>query len=158
MTKAELSQLIIIIYASERRADAPSRAVVEAWHPQLVGYSFEDCLQVVSQHYAESDRPITLAQLCTGAKKQLAARKPAERIEDRLRVPEADPDDPGAFIRAMRERRYFAIRNPDDFALRELDLPSMGEVPEDRKDEDARKPRPRRWWLLRGKGQEGSGE
>lgn len=159
VTKAELSQLIIVIYASERRADAPSKAVVEAWHPQLVGYSFEDCLRVVSQHYAESDRPITLAQLCAGARKQLAARKPPERIEDRLRVPEADPDDPGAFIRAMREQRYFAIRNPEDFVVRELDLPSMGEVPEDRKEEEtAPKPRPRRWWLLRGKGTDGSDE
>lgn len=152
MTKAELSQLMIIIYASERRADAPSRAVVEAWHPQLEGYSAEDALQVISQYYSDNDRPLSLSQLCTGLKKLVAARRPTNRVEDNLLVPEADPDDPQAFIKAMREQRYFARRDPADFAPRELDLPSMGRVAGESEIEEE-KPRPRRWWLLRGKGQ-----
>jgi hypothetical protein len=151
VTKAELSQLIIVIYASERRADAPSRAVVEAWHPQLAGYPVEDALQVVSQHYADSDRPITLANLCEGLRKAEKARRPTNRVEDSLLIPDADPDDPQAFISAMREQRYFARRDPADFAPRELDLPAMGDVPE----QEVKPPRPRRWWMLRGKGQDG---
>lgn len=154
MTKGELAQLMIVIYASERRADAPSKAVVEAWHPQLAEYSPEDALRVITQHYADSDRPITLAQLCGGLKRLSAARHPTGRVEDTLLVPDADPDDPKAFIKAMREQRYFARRYPEDFAPREIDLPSMGRVAGESETEE-KKPRPRRWWLLRGKGQEG---
>lgn len=154
MTKAELSQLMILIYASERRADAPSRAVVEAWHPQLVEFSFEDACQVVSEHYAESDRPITLAQLCGGVRKRQAARCGTDGVEERMRVPDADPDDPKAFIEALRGHRYFARRYLEDFTPRELELPRMGEVPEG--DDHAEEVKPRRWWLGRGKGQERS--
>lgn len=156
MTKGELAQLMIVIYASERRADAPSRAVVEAWHPQLEQYSPEDALQVISQYYTDNDRPITLAQLCGGLRKLVAARRPTNRVEDNLLVPDADPDDPQAFIRAMREQRYFARRYPEDFEPRVLDLPTMGTVAAE--EEPVSKSRPRRWWLGRGKGQEPAGE
>jgi hypothetical protein len=152
LTKAELSQLIIVIYASERRADAPSRAVVEAWHPQLADFAFEDALAVVSQHYADQDRPITLAQLCGGLRKKRAAAKPVDQVEEKTLVPEADPDDPQAYIAAMRGHRYFARRDPADFAERGLDLPAMGVVAEE-KGTEGQPGRPRRWWLPRGKGQ-----
>ena len=147
MTKAELTQLIIIIYASERRADAPSRAVVEAWHPKLAEASFQDACTVVSEHYGTSDRPITLAQLCEGVRKAEAARKRTDSVEDRLRIPDADPDDPQAFISAMKGQRYLPDRHPEDFTLPAPDFSTLGrQMPGG--EEAAGKPvRPRRWWM-----------
>lgn len=155
MTKAELTQLIIIIYACERRADAPSRAVVEAWHPKLAAASFNDACVVVSDHYGTSDRPITLAQLCEGLRKAVAARSRTDEVADRLRVPDADPDNPQAFISAMKGRRFLPDRDPEDFTRPALDVSTLGKgVPEETVVEE--KPvRPRRWWMKWGKGQVG---
>lgn len=150
MTKSELSQLIIVIYASERRADAPSKAVVEAWHPQLEHYPFQDALQVVSQYYAEQDRPITLNQLCAGLRKKQALRQPVDQVREKTLVPDADPDDPLAYLDALKERRFLPPRNPDDFTARILEFPKMGSTEEE---PPQVKPRPRRWWLLRSKSQ-----
>lgn len=150
MTKGELAQLIIVIYASERRADAPSKAVVEAWHPQLERFGFEDALKVVSEHYAGNERPITLAQLCDGLRKR-QPRPTTDQVRERLLVPDADPDNPLAYLEALKQRKFQAERNPEDFAPQALELPKMVrvagvEVPIEEK------PRPRRWWLPRGKG------
>lgn len=147
MTKAELTQLIIIIYASERRADAPSRAVVEAWHPKLADASFQDACTVVSEHYGTSDRPITLAQLCEGVRKAQAARKRTDRVEDRLRVPDADPDDPEAFIQAMKGQRYLPDRDPDDFTRPALDVSMLGQQMPSGDAVQEKPVRPRRWWM-----------
>lgn len=151
MTKAELSQLIIVIYASERRADAPSKAVVEAWHPQLERYDLQDALQVVSQYYAEQDRPITLNQLCAGLRKKRAERQPVDRVGEKTLVPDADPDDPLAYLDALKKRRFLPARDPEDFTAKILDFPKMGTV--ESVDPPEPKSRPRRWWLLRGKSQ-----
>lgn len=153
MTKAELTQLIIIIYASERRADAPSRAVVEAWHPKLADALFHEACTVVSEHYGMSDRPITLAQLCEGVRKTQAARKRTDRVEDRLRVPDADPDDPQAFISAMKGQQYLPERNPEDFTRPALDVSTLGQRMPGEEEPQKKPVRPRRWWML-GRGQE----
>lgn len=151
MTKGELAQLIIVIYASERRADAPSKAVVEAWHPQLETFPLQDALEVVSQYYAEQDRPITLNQLCAGLRKKRAERKPVDQVQEKTLVPDADPDDPLAYLDALKQRRFLPARNPEDFTAQILEFPKMGTVEDEQPPED--KPRPRRWWLLRGKSQ-----
>jgi hypothetical protein len=151
VTKSELSQLIIIIYASERRADAPSRSVVEAWHPQLEHFDFQDALQVVSQYYAAQDRPITLNQLCTGLRKKRAERQPVDLVREKTLVPDADPDDPLAYLDALKQRRYLPARDPEDYTAKVLEFPKLRSVESEEPSQP--KTRPRRWWLLRGKSQ-----
>ena len=152
MTKTQLSFLLTAIYVYERRRDAVSQVEVEAWHQLLADVDFDDAKTVVTEYFADSDRPLSPAKLRAGARALQAQRRPPERAADRLLVPDADPDDPEAFIEAVRGRRYLPARDPQDFEPRVLELPAVRGV--EAEPEITPKSRPRRWWLLRGRGQE----
>jgi hypothetical protein len=151
MTKTEVSFLLTAIYVYERREQAVSKVEVEAWHQLLASADFDDAKAVVTAHFAESDRRLSPAQILKGSRELAAARKPKEDTAQRLRVPNADPDDPTAFIRALRAGDYQPEPTPGTPPQGGLPLAAIGRrVPPVTSEEVADDtPRPRRWWLSR---------
>lgn len=123
MNRAEVQFLLSAIYVYERRADAVGQAQVEAWYQLLGDFDVEDGKQAVLKHFASSDRPLTVNKLRADIL-SLRARARGDGA-GRLRLPDASPDDPQAFLEALRGREWQAEREP----------------------EPAREPRERRWWM-----------
>lgn len=151
MTKTQVAFLLSAIYVYERRPEGVSQAEVEAWYQLLQGVDFEDAKTVVTEHFSESDRPLSPAKIRAGVRAVAAARKPTERAAERVRVPDADPDDPRAFIQALRNRRWEADPIPGKPPPEGIPLAGVGRkvpaVTSEEVNDDT--PRPRRWWLSR---------
>jgi hypothetical protein len=154
MTKSEVSFLLTAIFVYERRPDGVSQMEVEAWYQLLADVDFQDAKAVVTTHFAESDRQLSPAKIRAGVRTLATARRPPETAADRLRVPDANPDDPKAFIEALKAHRWQPERDAADYPLRQLDVSSLGAMP-DLPDGEARGVpiRARRWWLPWGKDQ-----
>ena len=151
MTKSEISKLLTIIYVYEKRGNAPSAVEVEAWFPLLADVGLQEAINAAGQHFAESDLPMTINRLRTAVKKNRAAQKPPESAKEKMRVPDADPDDPKAFIKALRAGQWESDPVPGKPPPEGIPLAAVGrKVPavtaEEVNDES---PRPRRWWLSR---------
>lgn len=151
MTKTQVAFLLSAIYVYERRPDAVSQTEIEAWYQLLHEVDFDDAKTVVTAHFSESDRPLSPAKIRTGVRTIAAARKPVEAPADRVRVPDADPDDPRAFIQALRNRHWEADPVPGKPPPEGIPLAAFGrKVPAVTSEEIADDtPRPRRWWLSR---------
>lgn len=151
MTKTQVAFLLSAIYVYERRREGVSEAEVEAWYQLLAGLDFEDAKAVVTEHFSESDKPLSPAKIRTGVRTVAAARKPPEAAADRVRVPDADPDDPKAFIKALRTGQWEADPVPGKPPPEGIPLAVVGRkvpaVTAEEISDDA--PRPRRWWLSR---------
>lgn len=98
----------VLAYASAvdprvRRNDPDERTLqVAAWHTQLAPYGIADARVAVDRHYALPDPPALLP----GRLRALIAGIREERLRTTLEpVPAADPDDPGAYIAALRSGR-----------------------------------------------------
>lgn len=148
MNKSDVSKLLMMIHAAERRADAPSTAVVEMWFPHLAPYSGADAAAVISEHYGESAWPITLAALKEALAAKSAASRPAMEV---LEVPDADPDDTSGFIAALRAKRWKPQQEPGEPPEGGLDLTGVfKKVPElSLKEVEESEPLPRRRWVPR---------
>lgn len=151
MEKSELSFLLTAIYVYERRETAVSQIEVEAWYQILEDVDFEDAKKVVTEHFSESDRRLSPAAIRTGARAIAATRKPPESPAERMKVPNADPDDPKAFIKALKAKDWQPDPIPGEPPQGGLELGSVGrKVPEVTAEEVADNgPRPRRWWVPR---------
>lgn len=148
MTKSEVSFLLSAIYVYERRQDAVSTVQVEAWHQLLGDIDFETAKKVIASHYMESDRTLTVAGLRAAAR-SLQPRR--DTVDEKTRVPDADPDDTRAFIGALKSGHWQPPRDPEDYETKALDVSSVGRrVPQvSDKEVGDDEPRPRRWWMSR---------
>lgn len=149
MTKSEVGKLLLVIYGLERRADAPSAAVVESWHPLLWDVSLEEAVNAVHRFYGDGGNLIGVSALRSEVRKIRVEQAVPESIEDRYREPDADPDDTGAWVRALREKRFKPPGVPAVPPVGGLPLEGVGRVvPEvSREEVEDEAPRPRRWWL-----------
>lgn len=99
MTLADTARLLSLVQSLDnRKVDA---VVAAAWHSLLEPYDLEDCAQVVREHYSRSRDWLMPADVIAGARRLRRERMAAlERF-----TPNADPDDPVAYIAALREGR-----------------------------------------------------
>lgn len=149
MIRSEVSELLSLIYGAERRTDAPSAVVVEAWAPLLKDVSLTEALEAAGRHYAEGAGPISISILRAGVRTLRAERLVPETIEDKYREPDADPDDTGAWVKALREKRWKppgvpAVPPSEGLALEQVGR-RVPEVSRQEVEDDA--PRARRWWM-----------
>jgi hypothetical protein len=151
VTKTQVAFLLSAIYVYERRPDGVSQAEVEAWYQLLHEVDFDDAKAVVTAHFSESDRPLSPSKIRAGVRVLSAARKPKEDTATRTRVPDADPDDPRAFIKALRNGHWEADPVPGKPPPEGIPLAAVGRnVPAvTAKEVNDDVPRPRRWWLSR---------
>ncbi len=110
---------------------------------------------MVTDYFADSDRPLSPARIRAGVRLLADRRNPPGTVAEKTLLPDADPDEPAAYIQAMREHRWVPVRDSEDFPRKALDTSGVGrEVPPVSAGEiQDEAPRPRRWWLFRGKDQ-----
>lgn len=154
MTKTEVGKLLTYIFLCERRTSPPGRADVEAWHTLVEGIGYGEAFAAARAHFmGDSDEFLSIPRLRALVRVERLRQAPPETPTERTLVPDADPDDPAAFIQAVRDRRYLPPRDPADFGDRPLDVEGLGRAVPDEAPETPVKPsRPKRWWLPRGKG------
>jgi len=99
VNRAEVAELLTVIASFDRRTlDDPD---VIAWHAVLRDEHLADCREAVVRHYAEKTDWIMPAHVRKGAR---MIRRERMAALDKY-APDADPDDPQAYIRALRDGR-----------------------------------------------------
>jgi hypothetical protein len=106
MTKADIARLLALIAAFDRRT--VGEADVEAWHLVLSHTDPEDCGEAVRQHYGRSRDWLMPVDVVLGVRRIRAQRIAAAGDPP----PDADPDDPAGYRRALVEGRH-AIAAPN---------------------------------------------
>ena len=152
MNKPDVAKILTAIYTYERRLESVGISEVETWFPLLEDLEYEQVRRAVTAHFLASDRYLTVArlrELVTQEQRKNAPVQPSEDVDLRTRVPDADPDDPVAYMEAIRDGRWQPTRERTE--KRALDTSALGRrVPRVSAEEAADDaPRPRRWWMLR---------
>lgn len=102
MNRDETRALLFIAAAMESRGWTPTQIDVDAWTLVLADLGhFDDARDAIIAHYRQSPHRVTPAEVIAGVKRLRADR--LSRIPDP--APDADPDDPLAYRRALREGR-----------------------------------------------------
>src|SRR5690554_3917945 len=80
--------------------------MVEAWYGILRPLHADQAMQAVQNHFSTSDRRLMPSHVAEGVKKiREEAMVDFQAAGQPLEVPDADPDDPKAYILAIREQR-----------------------------------------------------
>jgi hypothetical protein len=116
MRLSETAQLLTLCAAFDRRTIGESD--VAAWTDVLGTAAYDDASDVVKLHYATSREWLMPCDVLSGVKRLRAARISAA-IEE---VPDADPDDPPAYVSALREGRH---RVATGLTRREFTIPQL---------------------------------
>lgn len=101
MNRAETARLLTMCAAYDNRT--PSEAAVIAWHEALADLAFEDAKTAVVDHYRASREwimPADVRQRIVEIRRHRLAA-----LGDDAAVPDADPDDVEAYLKALREGR-----------------------------------------------------
>jgi hypothetical protein len=107
MTPAETAEVLAMAAAFDRRT--VGRSDVAAWHAVLGDLDAADVRAAVTEHYRDSRDWLMPADVRTRVKAIRKARLSAVPEG----VPDADPDNPVAYIEALRQQRYRAA-SPDE--------------------------------------------
>lgn len=95
----ETSALLAMVAANDRRT--VGEIDVEVWHDALNDLEFDDCRDAVRQHIRSSRDWLTPFDV-----RQAVKRIRRDRLDRALeQPPDADPDDPAAYTRALRDGR-----------------------------------------------------
>lgn len=96
MTPDETVDLLSLIAARDRRT--VGKTDVMAWHTDIGDLAFDDCREAVALHFRESTDWLMPARV-----RQLVKRIRDDRLRNADKVvPAADPDDPAAYLAALR--------------------------------------------------------
>lgn len=97
MTRDE-TRALLALAAATTRDWAPNSVDTDAWHGLLGDLEFDDCREALLDHCRRSHHRPVPADVRAGVK-----RVRADRLERAPYViPAADPDDPQAYLRALR--------------------------------------------------------
>lgn len=99
MTPAETAEALAMAAAFDRRT--VGRADVAAWHAVLGDLAATDVRDAIAGHYRDSRDWLMPADIRDRVKATRRTRLAAVPDE----IPDADPDDPAAYIAALREGR-----------------------------------------------------
>ena len=116
MTPGDTARVLAAAQSLDNRRTV-DEVVVASWHAIIGGLEFEDAVAAVHAHYSRTRDWIMPADVLAGAK---LARRERMAALDKY-APDADPDDPQAYIRALREGRRRTDTGPHR-------LPSVGRV------------------------------
>lgn len=102
MNRDETRALLFLAAAMESRGWAPTHIDVDAWTLVLADLRhFDDARDAIVQHYRQSPHRVTPAEVLAGVKRIRTDR--LARTPDA--VPDADPDQPAAYVQALRDGR-----------------------------------------------------
>lgn len=99
MNASEAAQLLTVAAAFDQRTISREDAI--AWADVLRSVDLEDAVAAVKQHYTNSTTRVMPADIFRGVR-ALRGDRVARVVES---VPDADPDDPAAYITALRAGR-----------------------------------------------------
>lgn len=124
MTPEQTVDLLSLIAARDRRT--VGKTDVMAWHTDVGDLAFEDCREAVALHFRESTDWLMPAHV-----RQLVRRIRDDRLRNADKVvPPADPDDPAAYLAALRaQTRALADGRHPANALPAGDPPSYDDSP-----------------------------
>jgi hypothetical protein len=111
MNIPETALLLAMLAANDRRTVGD--VDVEVWHDALSDLPFDDCRDAVRQLIRSSGQWITPFLVRQGVK-AIRSDRLARAVDQ---VPDADPDDPSEYARALRENR---MRTADGLQPRDL--------------------------------------
>lgn len=111
MNIPETALLLAMLAASDRRTVGD--VDVEVWHDALSDLPFDDCRDAVRQLIRSSGQWITPYLVRQGVK-AIRSDRLARAVDQ---VPDADPDDPSEYARALRENR---MRTADGLQPRDM--------------------------------------
>lgn len=100
MTPSEAALALTLASSFDRRTIGESDVL--AWHEAIGDLDFADVKSAIVGHYRDSTEWLMPATIRTRVKGLRATRLAA--VPDP--IPDADPNDPPAYIRALREQRH----------------------------------------------------
>jgi len=100
VTRADAARLLGIAAAIDNRKVTEEAATM--WAQILGGLDPEDCARAITQHFTDSTEWLMPAHVRAGVRRIRSERLSREPEP----VPDADPDDVGAYLAAQRAQRY----------------------------------------------------
>lgn len=96
----------LLRHASHFDGRPVNEEMVDAWHDILRPLHADQAMQAVQNHFSSSDRKLMPSHVMEGVKKiREDAMVDFQAAGQSLEIPDADPDDPRAYILAIREQR-----------------------------------------------------
>lgn len=96
----------LLRHASHFDGRPVNEEMVEAWHGILRPLHADQAMQAVQNHFSSSDRKLMPSHVVEGVKKvREEMMVDFQAAGQPLEIPDADPDDPQAYILAIREQR-----------------------------------------------------
>ena len=132
MNLTETTTLLAMIQAFDRRT--VGQADVTAWQATLDDLRFDDCRDAVVAHFRNSSEWLMPAHVRATVK---AARRERLDRDTPLEPPDADPNDPPAYIEALRaDRRRVADGTERQRPVSELIAGAAGRMPSIPRDDE----------------------